>query len=745
MDSFDTSNTYFQRALQFVHQTNRHIFLTGKAGTGKTTFLRYIRDHCMKKMAVVAPTGVAAINAGGLTLHSFFQLPFGPYLPTQHSIAAGLQVTNEHTLFRNLRFNAARRELLQELELLVIDEVSMMRADTLDAIDTILRHYRKQLLVPFGGVQVLYIGDLFQLPPVVSQEEWTILQSVYKSPFFFDALAVQQAPPVYLELKKIYRQNEIEFIRILNNVRNNQTTAGDLERLHQHYKPGFEPPKNENYIVLTTHNAQAERINSQELVKLPGKTIQFDGELTGEFNERSLPAEKTLKLRSGAQIMFTKNDKGEVRRYYNGKIGTISRITDGKIYVRFNTDEPELLLEKETWKNIRYQYDKEKDKIEEEELGAFTQYPVRLAWAITIHKSQGLTFSKAIIDAGASFAPGQVYVALSRLTNLDGMILYSRIHPHSIHTDPRVLEFAQSEISEESLDEQLQAEQQQFILSSLKDAFSFVKLFQRIQDHYEAYIHRQIPDKNKAIQWAENLLSMAQSQLDISEKFNRQLNQLITDTKTERFDKLHERITAASAYFTQSLEAMLETHRQHVNEMKVKKKVKKYIGELANLQIDINRKKQQILQVVQLSEGLIRGTRLPELLQLVELHKVPVAVEANDSDTKIPAAEKPKKGQTQLLSLELFREGKTIAEIAGIRELAVSTIEGHLANFIPTGEVRITDIVPEHKIAIIRRAIEETGNGNATSPVKEKLGDEYSHSEIRAVMKYLNLQRLNEA
>ena len=373
MTSFDTSNVHFQRALQFVNQTNRHIFLTGKAGTGKTTFLRYIRENCFKKMAVVAPTGVAAINAGGTTLHSFFQLPFGPYLPTHHSSVNETQVTNEHTLFRNLKLNSSKRELLQELELLVIDEVSMMRADTLDAIDTILRHFRRQLLVPFGGVQVLYIGDLFQLPPVINNAEWEILRSVYKSPFFFDALALQQRPPVYLELKKIYRQNEADFIQILNNVRNNKTTPGDLERLHQYYKPGFEPPKEENFIVLTTHNVRADQINRQELEKLPGKPAAFEGELTGDFNERALPAEKILKLKPGAQIMFTKNDKGEIRRFYNGKIGMISQISKNKIYVKFPDDDAELMLEKETWKNIRYNYNKEKDNIEEEELGAFIQ------------------------------------------------------------------------------------------------------------------------------------------------------------------------------------------------------------------------------------------------------------------------------------------------------------------------------------------------------------------------------------
>lgn len=738
MTSFDTSNVHFQRALQFVNQTNRHIFLTGRAGTGKTTFLRYIRENCFKKMAVVAPTGVAAINAGGTTIHSFFQLPFGPYLPANHSTVNETQVTNEHTLFRNVKLNSSKRELLQELDLLVIDEVSMMRADTLDAIDTILRHFRRQLLVPFGGVQILYIGDLFQLPPVINNAEWEILQSVYKSPFFFDALALQQNPPVYLELKKIYRQNEADFIQILNNVRNNNATPADLERLHQYYKPGFEPPREENFIVLTTHNARADQINRQELEKLPGKPCAFEGELTGDFNERALPAEKVLRLKPGAQIMFTKNDKGEVRRFYNGKIGMISRISKDKIYVKFPDDDAELLLEKETWKNIRYNYNKEKDNIEEEELGAFVQYPIRLAWAITIHKSQGLTFTKAIIDAGASFAPGQVYVALSRLTSLDGLVLYSRIHPQCINTDPRVLTFAQTEMDEDEIEEQLQQEQKRFISFSLAGAFNFIKLSENINTHYENYVHRQIPDKNNAIQWAQNLLASVKSQTEVSEKFDKQLTILIAEAEANGYAKLHERITAASAYFIQSLEKMLASVKQHADEMRVKKKVKKYIKELHSLELDITRKKQQLAQAALLSEGLLKGTQLSDLLQLTESQKHQATID----DETTPAAEsitaKPKKGDTQRMTLKLFRDGKSIAEIAGLREMAVSTIEGHLVKFIPTGEIKITDIVAEEKIQTICKAIEETGAGFATSPVKEKLGEAYSHNEIRAVITHLN-------
>ncbi len=738
MSSYDTSNINFQRALQFVNQTNRSLFLTGKAGTGKTTFLHYIREKCIKKMAVVAPTGVAAINAGGTTIHSFFQLPFAPYVPTRQSLGTESTAINEHALFKNLRLTKSKRELMQELDLLVIDEVSMMRADTLDAIDTILKHVRRQITTPFGGVQVLFIGDLFQLPPVVNDEEWGILQTVYKSPFFFEALVLRENPPVYLELKKIYRQNETGFIQILNNIRNNKIEEADLNRLHTYYRPGFEPSKEENFIMLTTHNARADMVNRQELEKLPGKHSTFEGELTGEFNEKALPADKFLKLKPGAQIMFTKNDKGEVRRYYNGKIGVVSRINNGKIFIQFPDTKEEFLLEKETWRNIRYQYNKEKNTIEEKELGTFIQYPIRLAWAITIHKSQGLTFSKAIIDAGASFAPGQVYVALSRLTSLEGLILYSRIFPEAIHTDSRVLQFAEMELSSDDIEQTLQQEQNLFLNELLLETFRFEKVLIYLQNHYEIYALIQIPEKNASIKWAEQLLTKVSSQLDVSNKFQKQLHVLITDTSQEGLISLHKRIEAASIYFSKIFEEMLGSLRSHANEMRNKKKVKKYLAELGNLEIVLTRKKKQIDNIALLTEGLISGTPPSALLESFGIQNN--SADSKDVENKETEyiIKKTAKGDSQRMSLALFREGKNIREIARTRELAISTIESHLAGFIPTGEVEITELVPKEKIAIIQKAIEEVNVQNAISPVKEKLGESFSHGEIRAVIAYMN-------
>lgn len=735
MSGTDISNEYFQLAAQFVNQTNRHLFLTGKAGTGKTTFLRYIQQNSAKKMAIVAPTGVAAINAGGVTMHSFFQLPFGPFIPVKQSgwNNPSTEVTDQHSLFKNIRFNNAKRELLRELELLVIDEVSMVRADMLDAIDTILRHFRRQPLVPFGGVQVLYIGDLFQLPPVVNNSEWEgILRHHYSSPFFFDAQVVKQAPPVYLELKKIYRQNEAAFIEILNNLRNNVAGEDDLYELHKHYYPGFVPDEDDHYITLTSHNYKADKINQYQLARLQGEVYEFKGEVKGEFNEKALPAEITLQLKVGAQVMFIKNDKGEFRRYYNGKLATIKAISKDKITVTFPGEDLELELEKETWKNIRYNYDKEKDRIEEEELGTFKQYPIRLAWAITIHKSQGLTFQKAIIDAGESFAPGQVYVALSRLTSMEGMILYSRIQPHCISTDERVIAFTKAELATDELQQQLQEERKAFIGRFIVQCFDWTKLTAAWDAHFERYEERQIPEKNAAVIWSRTMLATIANQQEIAAKFIPQLEQLITAAETDGYTALQQRLVAATGYFLKQLDETDASLQQHIEAVKVKQKVKKYVKELQELKLLFQRKKLLLQQAIQIAEAQVKGVRADDLLQIVESQRKEAGEANEETET---TTSKPKKGETKLISLQLYKEGKSIADIATQRGMAQSTIEGHLVHFIATGEIDIKDLVPENKIVPILEALEEIG-GNASTPVKEKLGEAYSYGEIRAVMQY---------
>lgn len=737
----DDSNLDFQLAARFVNQTGRSVFLTGKAGTGKTTFLQFIRENTFKKLAVVAPTGVAAINAGGTTMHSFFQLPFGPYIPApQYGWNTGRSgITDPNSLFANIRFNANKRELLQELELLIIDEISMVRADTLDAVDAILRHFRQQSLLPFGGVQVLYIGDLFQLPPVISQEEWQMLKEYYNSPFFFDAKVIREQPPIYLELKKIYRQKEAVFIDILNNIRNNRATPYDLEKLHDHYEPDFMPPKDSSYITLTSHNARAEHINQAELGRLRGKLHAFEATVTGEFNDKAYPAEKTLQLKEGAQIMLIKNDKGETRRYFNGKIGTIKKIGE-KITIQFPNEPDDLVLEKEVWRNIRYKYNREKDKIEEEELGTFSQYPIRLAWAITIHKSQGLTFDKAVIDAGGSFAPGQVYVALSRLRSIDGLVLQSRIPPSAISTDPRVIEYTDSRMSDHEVRTHLLEEQHTYIHNTLQKAFDWTRLTGSLLDHHTAYDHRQIPAKIKAITLSAAWLERSVHQHETAQKFSRQLDMLLHSARQDGYRQLQQRMQAATAYFLQSLdEDQIKPLQQHIEEVKVQKKIKKYLAELQELNAMLTRRRQQLEDALQMVDGLQKGLDTTQLLSgLQEARKnreTPTAeTEPGPSSDKTKSAPgKTPKGETHRISLHLYKAGIPIAEIAARRNLAVTTVEGHLATFIPTGEIDIKELVPEEKIDIIRTTFSELGN-TTLNALKARLGDNYSFGEIRAVL-----------
>jgi hypothetical protein len=734
--AIDTHNPEFQLAAQFVHNTSRSLFVTGRAGTGKTTFLRHIREAGRKKMAVLAPTGVAAINAGGSTLHSFFQLPFGVFLP---STPFGWQngrseISDPNTLLRKIKFTAAKRELLQELELLIIDEISMVRADTLDAVDTILRHFRHQPLLPFGGLQVLYVGDLYQLPPVVTDTEQPLLNAHYDSPFFFDARVIRESPLVYIELKEIYRQKDSAFIEVLNSVRNNRADWETLERLNDLYQPEFIPSKRDNYITLTSHNARADSINRDQLAALRGPEHLFGAIVTGEFNEKIYPAEKTLVLKEGAQVMLIRNDKGETRRYFNGKLGIIREIGDDRLTLSFPDETDELELEKETWKNIRYAYNRETDKIEEEELGTFTQYPIRLAWAITIHKSQGLTFNRAVIDAGASFAPGQVYVALSRLTTLEGLVLRSRISPSSIVTDARVVTFTEAQLPTGAVGQQLEHDQLAFVGDSMRTAFQWSRMTQRFGRHCEGYAARKIPEKETAVALAAKWLESLSAQEEIAARFSRQLDLLLQEKDRDGYVRLHERVSAAARYFIQALTTdVIAPLQQHLGDVRITQKAKKYLLELQTLNELSLRKIQQLEEAMQLVDGLRGGTDAGQLLTAISGKiQSPIA-----PIPKGPSAKsKPTKGDTYRLTLELYKDGLTVEQIAAKRNLALSTIEGHLAGFILTGEIRLEELVPGHKIAPITAVIREMGE-KALTPIRIRLGNDFSFGEIKAVINFL--------
>jgi hypothetical protein len=709
-------NPLFSTAADFVNNTSRHIFLTGKAGTGKTTFLKYIRENTRKKAVVVAPTGVAAINAGGVTMHSFFQLPFAPFVPViQRSGNTG--ATDQYTLFKNIRISEEKRELYRDLDLLIIDEVSMVRCDMLDATDAILRYFRKVPDVPFGGVQVLYIGDLFQLPPVVPDSQWSLLREHYASPFFFHSKAVEQAPPVYIELKKIYRQSQQSFIDILNRIRNDEATHDDLDTLNE--RRGSPPIAGEKYITLTTHNYKADKINADELAKLPGSNFEFKGNVEGEFPEKTLPTEAMLHLKEGAQVMFIRNDKSDERRYYNGKIATVKKISKENISVVFADSPSELTLEKETWENIRYSYNQEKESIDEEKLGSFTQYPIRLAWAVTIHKSQGLTFQHAIVDAGESFAPGQVYVALSRCTSLDGLILHSRITPSSISTDPLVLEFAKREARQEELRQLLEQEKRYFQYAQLTGTFDLRKLEEALSNYLKYLPGRQLPGLDEAIAGARAMSGQLESLQKVAVKFQQQMNALLQSAQEAQ---LMERVNKAIAYFTKTLtEDILQTLDDHITSAKSAKKVKKHLKYVRHLRNSVARKINSI-QKIQYGEVVFNSAAI----------EVAVMQEDNTSGKK----EKQEKGSSLRETLALLKTGMKPGDVAARRGLALSTIEGHIAQLIKSGEVDIRDCIEENRLENILAIIREI-QPDSMQAVKQKLGDAFSYGEIRAVLNHL--------
>jgi tetratricopeptide (TPR) repeat protein len=462
----DTQNKEFQDALNLIQYTRQSVFLTGKAGTGKSTFLRYICEHTKKKHVVLAPTGIAAINAGGSTLHSFFKLPFYPLLPDNPDFS--LQRGRIHEFFK---YTKPHRKLLEELELIIIDEISMVRADIIDAVDRILRVYSRNLREPFGGKQILLVGDVFQLEPVVKGDEREILNRFYPTPYFFSARVFNQIDLVSIELQKVYRQTDATFVGVLDHIRNNTVGATDLQLLNTRYGTQIEESEADMYITLATRRDNVDHINDKKLAELPGEPVIFSGEITGDFPESSLPTSQELVLKSGAQIIFIKNDFD--RRWVNGTIGIISGFDpfEETLYV-ITDDGKECDVKRESWRNIRYKYNEEKKQIEEEELGTFTQYPIRLAWAITIHKSQGLTFSRAVIDfTGGVFAGGQAYVALSRCTSLEGIQLKKPVSRADVFVRPEIIGFAERFNNRQAIDRALKQAQADVQYAAATKAF----------------------------------------------------------------------------------------------------------------------------------------------------------------------------------------------------------------------------------------------------------------------------------
>lgn len=735
----DRDNTAFMQAVAFVNQTNQNVFITGKAGTGKTTFLKYIREHSYKKMAITAPTGVAAMNAGGTTLHSLFWLPFGTFVE-DYELRWDEQdshIYNKSRLFSTIKLTKQRRAILQELELLIIDEVSMVRADTLDAINVILQSVRRDMR-PFGGLQVLFIGDLYQLPPVVKDAEWNILRDHYSSVFFFNAKILRDNPLVMLELNKIYRQQDEGFISILNAIRNNQCTSEMLATLNGYYQQDFVPKEEEQYITLTSHNRNADEINSAKLASLSGKMLNLKAVVKDDFAQGSYPAEETLSLKIGAQVMFIRNDSGDERKYYNGKIGTVKDIdtVQGTVSVTFPDGSEEVTVKRETWENIRYNYDKGQDQIKEEVLGTFSQFPLRLAWAITIHKSQGLTFQKAIIDAGTSFAAGQVYVALSRLTSLDGLVLKSIIPSYAIRTDYQVVEFAQRASYQSNINEVLEQCQRNYLGQILMNGFRWDGLLAVTAELLKSLEERNIDGKEQAVQFFQQLVVQLQTQEKVAHKFIVVLYDLLRDKDAIDYDLICERSTAAVNWFLPKMDKdLIEALTKHIEEYQIRKRTKKYIDELKGVLLDYKRKREQLQHCLIIAETLskredFQTAMLDVAAQVKTKEKEELAAQSADEDGA-------RKLDTKDISLEMFKEGMTISDIAGKRGMVAGTIYGHLINFVGT-EVEATELIDQEKLDRILEVIRANPD-KSSSELKMLLGADVDYPDIKIGQKVLGL------
>ena len=539
------NNPELQLAWQFIENTGTHLFLTGKAGTGKTTFLRRLKEQSPKRMVILAPTGIAAINAGGVTIHSFFQLSFAPFVPE----------TTFNSSQTHYRFSKEKRNIIRSMDLLVIDEISMVRADLLDAIDSALRRYRDREK-PFGGVQLLMIGDLQQLAPVVKENEWEMLKNYYETPYFFASRALRETVYMTIELKTVYRQSDTFFLSLLNKIRENQADDEVLNELNRRYQPGFRPRKEEGYIRLTTHNYQAQKVNDNELASLPGQTYSFRAEIDGTFPEYLYPADEVLTIKAGAQIMFLKNDPSSEKRYYNGMIGEVAAVNDAGMIVRGKDNGNEFQLLPEEWGNYKYVLNEETKEITEEIEGTFRQYPIRLAWAITIHKSQGLTFERAIIDARNSFAHGQTYVALSRCKTLEGMVLESPLRREAIISDSTVDDFTKEVERNKPGNRQLHDMQKAYFFDLLSDLFNFYSLdqaYKRLLRLIDEDLYKLYP--KQLAEYKELAPHIKEKIVEVSQRFRNQYTRLINGSDDYAADQgLQERVRSGAGYFRKELE-----------------------------------------------------------------------------------------------------------------------------------------------------------------------------------------------
>lgn len=740
-----SSDQIVQVAARFVNQTSRTIFLTGKAGTGKTTFIRDIVSRTHKNAIVAAPTGIAAINAGGVTLHSLFQLPFASFIPLDKTLSDSHSSIALHTpksLLQSFQMNKAKRNMLRELELLIIDEVSMLRADLLDAIDVILRHVRYNRNQAFGGVQVLFIGDLLQLPPVVKDEEWRHLSLYYKGMHFFNAKVLQQQPPLYIELDKIYRQSDPVFIQLLNNLRDNCCTNVDFELLNTHFIPDFGQSEFDGYVLLTTHNRIADAKNLETLQKLKATSFQFEAEVEGDFSEYLYPVDKKLVLKQGAQVMMLKNDYSGEQRFFNGKIGRVSSLKKDEIIVSFSDGTDPVMIEPYTWENKKFSLNKETNAIDETVVGRFKHFPIKLAWAITVHKSQGLTFEKAIIDVENAFAPGQIYVALSRLTSLDGLVLSSPIPRNLLQPDSALSEFSILKSEPGHLQTIFVQETRKYLQSVISQAFDFSYLSRELSFHLASYNKEENRSlKQQYKEWASGILQIAMPLQQTAQSFTRQIHTILTDEEAQ-YSYLLERLNAAKTYFEPRLQAISDKVYEHIMELGNEKGIKKYRNDLYELDALFQRQIQHIYKAVSLLEAsMAKSEFTKDKLQ----RSVPERKIKREKVTKPPRKAKLKKDKkekidSKAVSFELYQKGKSINEIAIERGFSQTTIEGHLAHYVRLGTIGVQNFISPQRLQAVRKMVDELETVNL-APLKEELDSSYSYTELRMAVAAIMAER----
>ena len=730
-------NKELRNAWEFAEHTGISIFLTGKAGTGKTTFLKALKEHSTKRIIVVAPTGVAAINAGGVTIHSFFQLPLSPYVPG--------------TTFKDrYDFGKEKRRIIRTLDMLVIDEISMVRSDLLDAIDNVLRRYRDPTL-PFGGVQLLMIGDLHQLTPVVTPRDEELLRPYYDTPYFFGSHALQQTSYVTIQLTHVYRQQDQVFIDILNHVRDGVPTAEDLARLNARCKPMFIPKPEEGYIRLTTHNRMADSYNDNELHKLPGKRYVFKAEIEKEFPESSYPADVNLELKQGAQVMFIKNDPSPSHLYYNGRIGHVVGFEEGKIVVKCPGDDYTISVEPAEWENTRYAINEETKVIEPQVLGVFRQYPLRLAWAITIHKSQGLTFEHAIIDASASFASGQVYVALSRCKSLEGLVLASQIQPRNIIGDARVNDYiARQQTEAEKSIEALPALKEEYYRTQLYDLFNFMPLFAAEQQLHRLLLEyfRQFP---KLTSYHGTVIDqLKQKVIDVALRWRTVIQQ--TTAEGLHAPAFLERVKRSASYFVTELEKMLpdaieKTKMASTNNKRGMQLFDERYKDLWLAYLSKDRLLRAMeetpftvsayMQAKQEATLDAMDVVMPGSRPRKRKSSVASPASASSTDSTTPKSAKAPRVSTYVQTYTLFRQGKTPQQIADERHLALSTILSHLAVYVSSGQISADKIIDGEKVKAIRHAIEQLPENATTEERKAACPPNVTPAEFYFILRSL--------